>query len=261
MKNIIILFILPLFATAQIHVSPLYGQVFSFAKEINKGNNPSPYFRVVPYRSGFMGVNIGYTYNKFTFDLSWEYTEIGLQTYDNTLLILCADCKDSKSFVSNYGVPIHAFPLRIGYTIYSRKQIDIFAKLGYFQRRRYGAAAFAHDQTFGSYIRPNFGYFFPDGIPFTKVSRNLQLDLNMVRAIGAKKKYGLSLDLVFNLGLKKLSEDKFITQLYKTNETYTNYVTRRGNYISGSVGFIRIFQDSKKKVHNTRKKHEKIRYF
>ena len=70
----------------------------------------------------------------------------------------------------------------------------------------------------------------------------------MVRAVGAKKKYGLSLDVVFNLGLKKLSEDKSITELYKTNETYTNYVTRRGNYIAAHIGFIRIFQDSKKKV-------------
>jgi hypothetical protein len=83
----------------------------------------------------------------------------------------------------------------------------------------------------------------------------------MVYTIGAKKKYGISLDLVFNYGLKKLSEDKFITQIYKTNETYTNYVTRRGNYIAGNIGFIRIFQDSKKKVKHTKVKRPKVRYF
>ncbi len=265
MKNIIIILsilLFPLLLIAQIHITPKYAQVFSFAKEINKGNNPSPYFRVVPYRSPFMGVNIGYIYNKFTFDLAWEYTEVGLKTYDNTVATLCPDCKDSKVFRDDYGVPFHAFPLRIGYTIYSKKQIELFAKVGYFQvARRYAPTAFAHEETFGSYVRPDFGYYFPDGIPFTKVSRNLQLDLNMVRTIGKKKKYGLSIDLVFNWGLQKLSEDRFISKLFKTNDTYTNYVTRRGNYIEASIGFIRIFQDSKRKVHHTIKKQPKSRYF
>ncbi len=265
MKNSIIflyLIIIPLITFAQIHITPKYGGVFSFAKQIDKGNNPSPYFRVVPYNSPLIGINIGYIYNKFTFDIAWENMEVGLETYDNTVAVQCFECKDSKIFRGDYGVPFHAFPIRIGYTIYSYKQIDVFAKLGYFQVvRRYDPTAFANDDTFGPYVRPDFGYYFPDGNPFTKVSRNLQLDFNIVRLIGAKKKYGISLDLIFNFGLQKLSEDRFITKIFKTNETYTNYVTRRGNFIQGSIGFIRIFQDSKKKVHHTQKKHLKGRYF
>ena len=264
MKNIILILyflIISIFSFAQIHITPKIGKIYSFAKQIDKGTNPSPYFKVAPYGSlGFMGVNIGYIYNKFSFDISWEYTEVGLQTYDKTAATFCPDCKDVQPFQGNYGVPFSSFPIRIGYNIYSRKHIDVFAKLGYFQVGRfYDPNAFSNT-TQGPFRREGYSYYFPDGTPFTKVSRNLQADFNMVYKIGKKKKYGISVDLVLNYGLKKLSEDKFITQIYKTNETYTNYVTRRGSYIAGNIGFIRIFQDSKK-VRHTKEKHPKGRYF
>ena len=262
MKKIFFLLFLPSFLQAQISVTVKTGQLYSFSKNINKGN-PSPYFSVSPYVSiGFFGVNIGYIHGKYSFDFGWEYTDVGSQTHDNTAAILCADCKDAKEFNSAYGVPIQYLPLRFGYNIYTKKHLDVFAKVGYFQTaRRYDPIAFANSNNFAPYTRPDFRYDQIDGTPFTKVSRNLQADINMVYTVGKKKKYGLSLDLIFNLGLKKLSEDKYITTLYKTNETYTNYVTRRGSFVGFNIGYIRIFQDSKPKIRKTKPKKYHGRYF
>ena len=262
MKKIFFLLFFPSFLQAQISVTIKTGQLYSFSKNINKGN-PSPYFSVSPYVSiGFFGVNIGYVRGKYSFDFGWEYTDVGSQTDDKTAAVLCADCKDTKEFNSAYGVPIQYFPIRFGYNIYQKKHLEIFAKVGYFQTaRRYDPVAFANEDTFGPYVRPDYKFDTPNGTPFTKVSRNLQVDINMVYTVGKKKKYGLSLDLIFNLGLQKLSEDKYITTLYKTNETYTNYVTRRGSFVGFNIGYIRIFQDSKPKIRKTKTKKYQGRYF
>jgi hypothetical protein len=263
MKNIfavIFSFILffPAFAKAQLSITLKTGQLYSFSKIINKNNNPSPYFSVSPYIStGFMGVNFGYEYDKYSFEVGWEYTEVGMQTRERTLTTLCPDCYDlqGRIFDDYYGVPIHTFPVRIGYQFFSSKHLDLFAKLGYFQvSRKDDKTGFGNAGFFGPFANKDFYYSAPAGIPFSKISYNLQADFNLVYNIGKQKKHAISLDLIYNQGLKKLAEDHFITKIYKIGQNFDNYTSRRGSFAGFNIGYKRIFQDSKPKIKHKKKK-------
>jgi hypothetical protein len=253
---IIALFYSPL-SFAQIGITAKTGQIYSFSKALRNKGNPSPYFRVGPYVStGFMGAVVSYTYDKYVFEIGWEYTEVGSQTYDATAATLCAGCDEVKKFNSAYGVPIHSFPIRVGYRLYNRKRIDVFSKLGYFQVSRKGdPIGFANENYFGPYsISKDFFYQEIDGKPFGFVSYNLQSSTSIRYIIDKNQKYALTLDVIYNQGLKKIAEDSYETILYKTNQKFTNYVTRRGSFAGFNIGFTRIFQNSAPKIKKKKKK-------
>jgi hypothetical protein len=240
---------------AQISITAKTGQLYSFSKALQNKGNPSPYFRVGPYVStGFMGAVVSYTYDKYVFEIGWEYTEVGSQIHDATAATLCVGCDEVKKFNSYYGVPIHTFPVRVGYHLYNRKRIDVFSKLGYFQITRPGGTGFASENYFGPYAVKDFKYHPKNGTPFGFISYNLQASTSIRYALDKNRKYALTLDVIYNQGLKKIAEDPYETILYKTNQKFTNYVTRRGSFAGFNIGFTRIFQDSKPKIKKKKKK-------
>ncbi len=241
---------------AQISITAKTGQLYSFSKAIQNKGNPSPYFRVGPYVStGFMGAVVSYTYDKYLFEIGWEYTEVGSQIYDATAATLCPDCDEVKKFNSAYADPIHSFPVRVGYQIYHRKRIDVFSKLGYFQVSRKGDPfGFAKEDYFGPYSSKDFFYHAKPGTPFGFISYNLQASTSIKYTIDKNKKYALTLDLIYNQGLKKIAEDPYVTTLYKTNQKFTNYVTRRGSFVGFNIGYTRVFQNSTPKIKKKKKK-------
>ncbi len=262
MKNnfaLLFFFILfaPFFVKAQYSITLKTGQLYSFSKISSKGNNASPYLTAAPYvSSGFIGAVLAYEYDKYSFEIGWEYTEVGSQTRERTLTTLCPNCKgmQGRDFSNNYGVPIHYFPVRMGYQLHSSKHLDMFAKLGYFQvSRKYSKTGFACEDLFGPFENSDFYVRAPDGIPFGRTSYNLQGDLNLVYTLGKKKKYAISLDLIYNQGLKKIAEDRQIVKIYKTQQNFETFITRRGSFAGFNIGFKRIFQDSKKEVKRKKK--------
>jgi hypothetical protein len=247
----IFLSLLPYFSKAQLSITAKLGELYSFSKKTNKGN-PSPYFRVKPFVTdfgdGFLGLNFGYVYKRFSYDISIEYTGIGAASYDETVVKLCPECDDSRIFTSAYAVPIVAFPIRVGYHVLSKYRLDVFAKLGCFLVSRRGdPQGFAKHDYFGPYGTKDIYIHAPNGKPFGYTSYNLQADLNLVYTLGSNKKHGITLDLIYNQGLKKLAEDKYIVTIHPLRQTYTNYVTRRGSYIGFNIGYTQVFQNTRSK--------------
>jgi hypothetical protein len=262
-KNILLIaaFFYCTFTFAQISITAKTGQLYSFSKALQHKGNPSPYFRVSPYVStGFMGAVVSYTYDKYVFEVGWEYTEVGSQTHDATAATLCVGCDEVKIFSSFYGVPIHTFPIRVGYHLYNRKRIDIFSKLGYFQVSRKGdPQGFANENYFGPYSTKDFFYQEKDGTPFGFISYNLQASTSIRYTLDKNRKYAFTLDVIYNQGLKKIAEDPYETILYKTNQKFTNYVTRRGSFVGFNIGYTRILQNTTPKIKKKKKKKD-IKY-
>jgi hypothetical protein len=244
----ILLILIPFVCAAQLQISSRFGLVYSFSKVLKKGT-PSPYFRTVPYESvGFSGIYASFVYRKYIFEAGLEYTDVGTMSENKLITATCPDCIDSHIYYGGYGVGISYVPLRVGYNIFSNKHFDVFPKLGFFYVIRNGDPnGFASTDTFGSFGNKDYEVSDPDGKPFSKVSMNLQADIYAVWKFGKQKKWGLSVDLMYNQGLLKLAEDPYITTIYKTNTTYTNYVSRRGSFVGFNFGLVRIFPETKRK--------------
>ncbi len=249
----VVTFFFPFFAKAQLSLTLKTGQLYSFSKVIYKDNNSSPYFSTVPYvSSGFTGINIAYQYDRYSFEVGWEYTEVGTQPRQRTLTALCPTCYSlqGRNFDAGYGIPIHTFPIRVGYQLLSYKHLDLIAKIGYFQVS--DETGFANKETFPFFENKDFYFRAPDGTPFSKTSYNLQSDFNLVYHIGKERRHAISLDLIYNQGLKKLAEDGYVVKIYKIGQNFVDYTSRRGSFAGFNIGYKRIFQDSKpkKKIRN-----------
>ncbi len=249
MANKLILSILFCFfiknANAQIEVfAQTRGGIYaSYAKLLTDKGKPSPYFKVHPFTSptSIYSLYLEARYKKMLLEVGYELISVGMYAIDDTEFY-CKDCESLTTHYVEYSIPMDVIPIRIGYEVFSNKNFDLSAKIGYFYA--YQANGFMNEETFGPYVSPHVMFSGIDGTPFTKTSHNVQAGLDFAWKFGKKRRSALTVGVLYNHGLKVLGEDIFIFEKFnKPEESYENHITRRGSFSGLVFGYrFRIFK-------------------
>ena len=234
---ILLLFNFNLKGQLGVYLIPYSGIHASYSKILANKGKPSPYIYATPYfNNSVFAIGLIVRYKKWGVEIDYENTLIGSEVTDETEYYYCKNCEFPSSRELGYAVPMTYFPIKISYLLFDNNNFELSSKIGFFRAKRNGG--FMNENLFGNYYRKELILRQPNGIPFTYTSNNIEGGLELTWKFGKKRKSAITINALYNYGLKVLGEDTYIFERPNNpSESFETHITRRGSFSGLQFGY------------------------